>query len=139
MRVEGAISDLHAVDARYHYECKPKFMALKSIEAEASKTVETDIPSMSDPPYDKLVSAIDADRTQIRNSSEIYDHYTKYGDVVKSRRCLIAALSEHFADDLLVFTGKGFASLLTCMFREKVSEIYHVAPDDDDSDGLDCC
>ena len=67
------------------------------------------------------MSAIDADRTQIRNSSEIYDHYTKYGDVIKSRRCLITALSEHFADDLIVFTGKGFASLL--VFREKASEI----------------
>ena len=95
MRVEGAISDLQAVDVRYHYECKPRFIAPKLIEAAASKTFETDIPSMSDPPYDtsKLVSAIDADRTQIRNSSEICDHYTKYGGVIKSRRCLITALS----------------------------------------------
>ena len=27
VRVEGAVSDLHAADGRYHYDCKTNFMA----------------------------------------------------------------------------------------------------------------
>ena len=36
IRIQGAVSDLHAADARYHEDCKSSFMAPCSIKAPAS-------------------------------------------------------------------------------------------------------
>ena len=33
LRVHGALSDLHAADARYHSDCKPAFMAPKALQS----------------------------------------------------------------------------------------------------------
>ena len=35
VRVQGAISDLHAMDARYHDDCRVKFMAPRSVHVAA--------------------------------------------------------------------------------------------------------
>ncbi len=38
IRIQGAVSDLHAADARYHEDCKSSFMAPRSVRAAASST-----------------------------------------------------------------------------------------------------
>jgi len=38
IRIQGAVSDLHTADARYHEDCKSSFMALYSVKAAASGT-----------------------------------------------------------------------------------------------------
>ena len=69
VRVEGAVSDLHAVDARYHYDCKTNFMAPRSVQLAKASTSGDQSPVQSDPAYDKLVREMSAERSRIRNSS----------------------------------------------------------------------
>ena len=38
VRIQGAVSNLHAGDARYHEDCKSSFMAPHSVRAAASST-----------------------------------------------------------------------------------------------------
>ena len=38
LRVEGAISDLHAAEARYHVDCRARFMTTKHVKAAAAST-----------------------------------------------------------------------------------------------------
>ena len=37
IRVEGAISDLHAADARYHVDCKASFLSSRNVTCAAEK------------------------------------------------------------------------------------------------------
>ena len=78
VRVQGAVSDLHAADTRYHYGCKTKFMAPKSVHLAASTSVGH-ASAQSDPAYDKLVREMSAERSKIRNSSDIYKQYQLNG------------------------------------------------------------
>ena len=70
--MEGAVSDLHAADARYHYDCKTNVMAPRSVQLAKASTTGDHSPVLSDPAYDKLVREMSAERSRIRNSSEIY-------------------------------------------------------------------
>ena len=37
IRLQGAVSDLHAADARYHDDCRKKFMSPRSVQAAARR------------------------------------------------------------------------------------------------------
>ncbi len=43
VRLQGTISDLHAVDARYHDDCRTKFMAPRSIQAALDSSEQSEI------------------------------------------------------------------------------------------------
>ena len=131
VRVQGAVSDLHAADARYHYDCRTKFMAPKSVHLAASTAVGH-ASAQSDPAFDKLVRDMSAERSTIRNSSDIYKQYQLYGGMSMTKRTLIAALKAHFEDDLVIFRSAGIASIL--VFREKAAAIFSLIPDDNDDD-----
>ena len=133
VRVEGAVSDLHAADARYHYDCKTNFMAPKSVQlaAAASSTI-SDASVQGDPAYEQLVCEMSTERSKIRNSSEIYKEYESYGGMMMSRRALITALLTKFEDDLLIFRAAGIASIL--VFRDKATDIFGLIADDSEDD-----
>ena len=132
VRVEGAVIDLHAADARYHYDCKTKFVAPKVVRL-ATASVSGDQASIQgDPAYDKLVREMSAERSKIRNSSEIYQQYQMYGGMRMVKRTLMAAILAQFEEDLLVFTAAGIASIL--VFREKATGMFSLIPDDNDDD-----
>ena len=38
VRVQGAVSDLHAADARYHHDCMARFMSKKAVEQAARES-----------------------------------------------------------------------------------------------------
>ena len=132
VRVEGTVSDLHAADARYHYDCKTNFMAPRSVQLAKASTSGDQSPVQGDPAYDKLVREMSAERSRIRNSSEIYQQYQVYGGMIMVRRTLMAAILAQFGEDLLVFTAVGIASIL--VFREKAADMFSIIPDDHDDD-----
>ena len=41
-RVQGAVSDLHAADTRYHVDCKAKFMSVRNIQYSSSASTSAD-------------------------------------------------------------------------------------------------
>ena len=132
VRVEGAVSDLHATDARYHYDCKTHFMAPRLVQLAKASTSGDQSPVQGDPAYDKLVRDMSAERSRIRNSSEIYQQYQMYGGMIMVRRTLMTAILAQFGEDLLVFTAAGIASIL--VFREKATGMFSIIPDEHDDD-----
>ena len=50
LRVLGAVSDLHAADARYHRDCRPSFMGPKSLKTESKPE--------KDPAFSRLVTLV---------------------------------------------------------------------------------
>ena len=132
------MSDLHAVDGRYHYDCKTKFMAPKSVKLAASETKLNCQCSNSDIAFEAVVKYMEADKSAMRNSSEIYSFYQDYGGTSKSKRTLINELSRYFNDELSLMNAAGISSIL--VFREEAKDIFKMVykEDNDDDDDLHC-
>ena len=67
IRIQGAVSDLHAADARYHEDCKSSFMAPRSVRAAAggTKPKETE-----DTAFQCTISQMSNERSRIWNTME---------------------------------------------------------------------
>ena len=118
LRVDGAVSDLHAADGRYHYNCRTAFMAPMAAQfAASSSSGDKQHTDDIDDAFYKVVKVMSEDRTQSRNSLDTYELYKHFEDL--SRRALIADLSNHFGDELLVLKVSGCASILAFRSRAK--------------------
>ena len=76
-RVNSALSDLHAADARYHQDCKTLFLHLKYVDLLAQKSYET----LANPAHDYLKFTIKSKQheKEMWNSVEIYNMYSEKG------------------------------------------------------------
>lgn len=130
LRVRGAVSDLHAAEARYHVDCKPAFMAPKSVDC------SQDICSPDeDVPFSTIISIMESDRNRMWSSVELHNLYAENNGTKLQRRALIDALSEHLGDEILVLSCKGLASLV--VFRSRASQLFHLVDESEvDSDTL---
>jgi len=131
IRVVGAVSDLHAADARYHIDCRDAFMTDRAIAAAVRSSLDPSQISL-DSSFQSTVSEMKADMTKIWNSVDVYNLYLENGGQKLSRRALVSHLSDHFGPDLLILSGSGVASLL--VFQSKASGLLHLVNDEDDFD-----
>ena len=72
-RLSGALSDLYAVSARYHDDCRKQFMNPKNV-ARASKASNESVTKNLDIAFEALVDAIKSDPSHLWNSAELYKH-----------------------------------------------------------------
>ena len=124
MRVLSAVSDLHAADARYHDNCRVKFMSPRSVAS--SSRVQQD--GGIDPAINETIATMMIDMSRIWNSCEIYDLYIENGGTSLSKRMLISKLCDIIGSDLLVLRGNGVASLL--LFRSGASAVLRLVKND---------
>ena len=127
VRVEGALSDLHAADARYHVNCMASFMSPKSVSAakNASKDDEN-----TDPAFDEIIGEMLKDKSLLWNSVELYHQYQLFGGKALLRRSLLVKIQHHFLDDIAVLSSPGLSSLV--VFRQNASTVLHLAGDTED-------
>ena len=113
VRVEGALSDLHAADARYHVNCMASFMSPKSVSAakNASKDDED-----TDPAFDEIIGEMLKDKSRLWNSVELYHQYQLFGGKALLRRSLLVKIQHDFLDDIAVLSSPGLSSLV--VFRQ---------------------
>ena len=123
VRVNGAVSDLHAADGQYHDDCYKKFINLKNITSKHT-------PEAVDSAFDSLITEMVSNQSHLWNSIEIYDTYVNYGGVTLSRPKLIDGLVNHFGEDLLVLSGNGVASVI--VFRSKAPQMLKLVDDNTD-------
>ena len=115
LRIHGTVSDLHAADARYHVDCKGKFMTPKHVRlASASSSSKS---SDTDPAFESVVSEMLQDRTRIWNSIDLYEQYSNEGGDKLTRRQLIESLTTRFGKDVIVLSATGVANII--VFREQ--------------------
>jgi len=65
--IEGSLSDLHAVEARYHKDCMSLFFSNRNHKHSASNT-QMEI----DTGLEHLLKVMSADKSRIWNSFELY-------------------------------------------------------------------
>ncbi len=94
-RVEGALSDIHAADARYYVDCKTSFMSANSIAA-AQNTSRVHV--NEDPAFNSVTEEMVTDKSCLWNSVQLHDLYQLLGGKALSRRALLLQIKEHFSD-----------------------------------------
>ncbi|KAG0729000.1 hypothetical protein GWK47_031251 [Chionoecetes opilio] len=130
IRVSGAISDLHAADARYHVACRTNFMSSRSTSA-AVKEAQADKPEL-DKGLQVVISILKEDMSHIWNSVDLFNLYIENEGNALSRRQLIVELSAHFGKDLVVLSSPGIASILA--FQSKAADVLRIIPDAEEDD-----
>lgn len=88
----GAVSDLHAADARYHKGCRVSFMSPKSTSAALK---------VQDEPLQVVKSVLNKDQAQIWNAFELDTLYVQNGGSDLPRRLLVTRRLEYFGDNLV--------------------------------------
>lgn len=126
VRILGAVSDLHAADARYHDDCRKAFMSPRSVRYAHN---EAHVPN--DQAFEQIVNELKTNKHEIWTSVGIHNLYMKYGGHTLSRGNLISQICEVFGDDLLVFSSPGLANIL--VFRNTASDLLRLEELDDDN------
>ena len=95
VRVQGAISDLHAMDARYHDDCRVKFMAPRSVHVAAIQCQGT-CENFADAALEALVKVMKFDKARVWTSNELFKVYKDHEGTLSSKYALVRKLSELF-------------------------------------------
>lgn len=140
LRIQGAVSDLHAADTQYHHDCYTAFTARRNISFASSKSKANADLNPTEQAFQNVVFAILDEPNKLWNSVEVYDIYSRnlsnaldqedttfnennFSQEQKNRpkrAQLVQMLESHFKEDLLVMRISGCASLL-CL-RDHVPE-----------------
>lgn len=127
LRVQGAVSDLHAADAQYHLDCYNAFMSPRAIQASANTIkITTDV----DKAFLQVIEEMEHDKGHIWNSVDIHGMYNSLGGDKLSRRHLVEGVTEHFGPELIMLSGHGYASQL--VFKEYAPNIFGAVEDADE-------
>ena len=133
-RIIGAgVSDLHALDARYHRRCLKRFYNIPKSTNDSSFDSSK---SSEDQALADTFEAIEADPDKMWTSIDIQDLYVDNGGSECSRRTLVKRVSEHFGKAMLALQSPGIATLL--IFRQHAANKLKLIDDDTDDD-LELC
>ena len=122
VRLQGAISDLQAAEARY--------VGRTSCSSKYKKPIQYASTSDTDLAFGKLVEDIISNKSNIWTSSEVHENYLLHG----GKGCRKAVfLQKHFDDKLFIFSAPGLSSLL--VFCDTVPSVFKLI-DDNDDDGM---
>ena len=124
-RVESAISDLHASDARYHQDCKRNFFRTIYLDCLRTTTKTNDDQALQD-----VIRMMNQNEDASWNSIEIENIYHEFGGFKLTRSSLVKSLSVYFGEKLLVLSSPGLASIL--VFKAKCH--FSILTEDNDSD-----
>jgi len=131
VRIEGAISDLHASDARYHVDCRTLFSDKRNISSLGKGPSTTD--KSNDTAFSLVIEEIQENPSRLWNTVELFKKYVEHGGNTLSRRLLVQNLPSYFGNDLLVLSSPGIASIVG--FRNCISNTMKLI-DDYDDEGL---
>ena len=73
IRIQGAVSDLHAADARYHLDCRQRFVSKSSVREAA--TTSSSVSSDSDEAFVHAIKILEDNLSKLWNSVELFQLY----------------------------------------------------------------
>ena len=129
-RVEGALSDLHAADARYHVNCMTCFMAPRSVAAAKNTVNQNEENRSGDDAFNHVTDEMKADKSRIWNTKELVTLYDLSGGTELNQRSLLKRVKDYFSDEVVVLTSPGLCSLV--VFRASASNVLSLAAQTED-------
>ena len=131
IRVQGAASDLHAADVRYHGSCRKFFMNSKN--AGAAQNPKEEIPN-EDVTVASLAKMIKLAKDKIWTSTELHSLYLDKGGKDLNRTRLFSKVTEYMGNEVVVPSSPGVAGII--MLNEKVSQIFKFERVDEADDDI---
>ena len=125
-RVLGAVSDLHAADARCHNACRSKFISERNIGYSGGKPNK----SIQDSAFQDVCSKMLENPHKTWNSVELFAVYVEAGGSSISRKTLFNKLSEHFRETVVILSSPGFANVMG--FRKELGKSLNLVKNTDD-------
>ena len=119
LRIQGAVSDLHAADAKYHRDC------LQLFKKNATSQNEYD-----DDAFLKVCDCMMAEKSRVWNAVELEELYRSHRGELLSRRLLVEKLSDELGPDLLILSGVGVANIL--LFKNQASKHMKLVVNNED-------
>ena len=110
IKIQGAISDLHASNGRYHDKCKNNFMASRSIASASRKDADE---NPNDTAFSNLISHMVSNASHIWSSIELHNIYKYLGSSV-SRKYLINQVKEYFGEHLITLITRTVHNVCFC-------------------------
>ena len=120
IRIQGAISDLHASNGRYHDKCKNNCMAPRSIASASRKDADE---NPNDTAFSNLTSRMVSNASHIWSSIELHNIYKYLGGSV-SREYLINQVKEYFGGHLIPLSSPGLSTMF--VFANHASSIMKI-------------
>jgi len=130
LRVEGSISDLHAAEARYHVDCRARFMTTKHVKAASASTCSES--NAYDLALSQVTDAMKGQNLNIWNSVEINDLYSEFGGSQLQRKGLMSRIEEYFGNELVGLHSPGLANMI--VFKEVAPNLIKLVNTKDDDD-----
>ena len=121
LRVDGAVSDLHAAGTQYHKDSMSSFRHPRNIKSSVAQKNEM----TQDKAFMCVVGDLREVLSRIWNSIEVHNLYKFYKGESLTRRQLIRKLAEHFRQDLLIFSGTGVESIHHRLYRHRRLDTHH--------------
>ena len=131
VRIEGAVSDLHAAEARYHVDCYSRFVSYKYLPGKRTKPQSEQSHQERDSGLIYLIDLLTNDKQQIWNSVELFQEYHSHGGGMMSRGLLVQKLVKHFSGELVALSAPGYAQIIAFRGHAFV-QLMTVKDDDDD-------
>ena len=135
IRVEGAVADLHAVEARYHKDCLSRFISKKQLypTSRMSSSSKATNPG-NDTALHHVICTLQENKLRIWNSIELFEEYQSHGGALLTRQVLINKLEQHFGDEIIILSSPGYTKLVT--FHHQAARQLKIVKDDDDDDNI---
>ena len=127
-RIKAAVSDLHVVDARYRKDCMSIFVRNRCLADNLKDTSQTD-EALQD-----VIEILQADRSRIWNSIELFKEYQDNHGCALTRCRLVEELRRNIGGDLVVLTNPGYASIIA--FHKNAALMLKLVKADDESDDI---
>jgi len=138
LRIDGAVSDLHAAEARYHQYCMATFFNNRSYPGHKNVAINPSTPGNdTNQNQQALASTIDAlsnEKDKLWNSIEVFEMYQCHGGNELSRAQLVSKVSEHFGSEILVLSSPGYAHILA--FHTQAARLLKAVKDTGDQEDI---
>ena len=132
IRLQGAVSDLHAADARYHQMCYRDFVNERNIKAAQNKLDQTSSDKES---FNFLLRSIRMDPDRIWKSTELCQIYQDRGGTDTHPTRLLRRLKEYLSDEIYFFKAQGISTVI--MHKEKASQTLSLNSTDVEDELID--
>ena len=117
IRAQGAASDLHVLEERYHDSCRKLLMNPKKVRATQNPKEEI---LNGDATAASLVKMIKLAKERIWASTELHSLYLDKGGKDLNRTRLLNKVTEYMENEVVALLSRGVASII--MMNEKASQ-----------------
>ena len=117
--------DLHTADARYHLDCKLRFMTLKKKKDSPSAERDDEI-------LTKVVEMIKQRSDRMCTSVDLFETCSSLGGSLYSRRQLVKRIMTHSGDELVRLQSRGLADIF--IIRSHASSVIQMQSNENQDD-----